>query len=61
MQAPLFAAGPDGPWHEGWADPETAAQARQTSDQLTAILRREQRSQDQELPCGRDTSGTPDK
>ncbi len=39
LQALLFAAGPNGPWHDGWADQQTAAQARQTSDQLTAILR----------------------
>ena len=41
LHALLFAAGPDGPWHDGWVDPQTAAQARQTSDQLTAILRSE--------------------
>jgi alpha-glucosidase len=41
LQALLFAAGPDGPWHQGWINQETAAQARQTSDRLTAILLRE--------------------
>jgi Domain of unknown function (DUF4259) len=50
LQALLLAAGRDGPWHEGWDNPESAAQARQTSDQVTAILLLEQRSQDQELP-----------
>lgn len=50
LEALLFAAGRDGPWHEGWTDPETAAQARETTDQLAAILLREQHSQDQELP-----------
>jgi alpha-glucosidase len=49
LQALLFAAGPDGPWHDGWVNPEDAAQARRTTNQLTAILR-EQHSQDQELP-----------
>src|SRR5262245_27317347 len=42
LHALLFAAGPDGPWHDGWATPETAAQAQHTSDQLTAILSRQQ-------------------
>jgi alpha-glucosidase len=50
MEALLLAAGRDGPWHAGWSDPETAAQARQTTDQLAAIFFREQHSQDQELP-----------
>jgi len=45
-----LAAGRDGPWHEGWTDPEDAAQARRTTDQLAAIFLREQHSQDQELP-----------
>src|SRR5262249_31945799 len=40
LHALLFAAGPDGPWHDGWATPETAAQAQHTSDQLTAIPQR---------------------
>lgn len=44
-----FAAWPDGPWHDGWVNPEIAAQTRQTVTQFTAILLREQRSQDQEL------------
>jgi alpha-glucosidase len=30
LQALLFAAGPDGPWHDGWVNLETATQARQT-------------------------------
>jgi hypothetical protein len=32
------------------ASPETAAQARQATDRLAAILLREEHSQDQELP-----------
>jgi len=50
LQALLFAAGPDGPWHDGWVNQQDAARARQTSDQLTAILLRAQRSQDKGLP-----------
>ncbi|HEY6279722.1 MAG TPA: DUF4259 domain-containing protein [Streptosporangiaceae bacterium] len=50
LEALLVAAGRDGPWHDSWADPETAAQARQTTDRLTAILLREEHSQDQQLP-----------
>ena len=45
-----LAAGRDGPWHDGWIDPEDAARARRTTDQLAAIFLREQHSQDQELP-----------
>lgn len=50
LEAPLVAAGRDGPWHDGWTSPQTAAEARQTTDRLTAILLREEHSQDQELP-----------
>jgi hypothetical protein len=50
LEALLFAAGPDGPWHAGWTEPENAAQARHTTDHLAAIFFREQHSQDQELP-----------
>jgi len=50
LQALLVTAGRDGPWHDGWSDPETAAQARRTTDQLASILLREEHSQDQELP-----------
>jgi hypothetical protein len=39
-----LAAGRDGPWHDGWTDPEDAAQTRQTTDQLAAIFLREQHS-----------------
>src|SRR5215469_2038600 len=45
-----LAAGRDGPWHEGWTNPEDAAQARQTANRLASIFLREQHSQDQELP-----------
>jgi hypothetical protein len=50
LEALLVAAGRDGPWHDGWVDPETAAHARRTTDQLASILLREEHSQDQELP-----------
>jgi hypothetical protein len=50
LQALLVAAGPDGPWHGGWTDPQNAAQARQTTGRLAAILLREEHSHDQELP-----------
>jgi alpha-glucosidase len=50
LEALLVAAGRDGPWHDGWVDTEIAAQARQTTDRLAAILLREEHSQDQELP-----------
>jgi hypothetical protein len=49
-QALLFVAGRDGAWYHGWITPEAAAQARQTTNHLTAIFLREQYSQDQELP-----------
>ena len=38
LQVLLFAAGPDGPWHQGWVSQQTAAHARQTIDRLTEIL-----------------------
>jgi uncharacterized protein DUF4259 len=41
LEALLAAAGRDGPWHDGWVDPETAAEARQTTGRLAAILVRE--------------------
>jgi Domain of unknown function (DUF4259) len=41
LQALLFAAGPDGSWHQGWVSQQTAAHARQTTDRLTEILTRE--------------------
>jgi alpha-glucosidase len=47
LEALLVAAGPDGPWHHGWVDPGWAAEARQTTDRLEAILRRGGTSQDQ--------------
>lgn len=50
LEALLAAAGRDGPWHHGWTDPEDAAQARQTTDRLAAILLREEHSHEQELP-----------
>jgi Domain of unknown function (DUF4259) len=50
LEALLVAAGRDGPWHDGWVDPEAAAQARQTTDRLAAILLREEHSHDQDLP-----------
>jgi hypothetical protein len=50
LEALLVAAGRDGPWHDGWTSPQAAAQARQTTDQLAAILMREEHSHEQELP-----------
>jgi alpha-glucosidase len=50
QEALLVAAGRDGPWHDGWVDPQAAAQARQTIDRLAAIFLREEHSHDQELP-----------
>ena len=40
------AAGRDGPWHHGWTSPDDAARARQTTEQLAAILQRGQGGQD---------------
>ena len=45
----LIAAGHDGVWHRDWTDPRTAAQARQTTDQLASVYR-DQHRHDQELP-----------
>ena len=50
LEALLVAAGRDGPWHDGWVDPEDAAQARRATDRLAAVLLREEHSQDQQLP-----------
>ena len=47
LETLLVAAGRDGPWHDGWVDPETAAEARRTTDRLAAILRPEEHSRDQ--------------
>ena len=40
------AAGRDGPWHHGWSSPDDAVRARQTTEQLAAILERAQGGQD---------------
>jgi hypothetical protein len=40
------AAGRDGPWHHGWISPGDAVRARQTTEQLAAILERGQGGQD---------------
>jgi hypothetical protein len=40
------AAGRDGPWHHGWTSPDDAVRARQTTEQLAAILERGQGRQD---------------
>jgi hypothetical protein len=50
LEALLAAAGRDGPWHDGWTNPQTAAEAKETTDRLTAILLGEGQSRDQELP-----------
>jgi hypothetical protein len=47
LEALLAAAGRDGPWHHGWTHPQDAAQARQATDRLAAILLREEHSHDQ--------------
>lgn len=44
LEALLVAAGRDGPWHDGWVDPKSAAEARQTTDRLAAILLGAERS-----------------
>jgi hypothetical protein len=36
LAALLIAARHDGAWHRDWTDPRTAAQARQTTDQLSS-------------------------
>jgi alpha-glucosidase len=46
----LLVAGPDGPWHDGWADPQAAAEARRTTHQLAAVFFRDRHSGEQELP-----------
>jgi hypothetical protein len=40
LAALLIAAGHDGAWHRDWTGPRTAAQARQTTDQLASVLPR---------------------
>jgi uncharacterized protein DUF4259 len=40
------AAGRDGPWHHGWTSPDDAVRARQTTEQLAAILGQGQGGQD---------------
>ena len=50
LAALLTAAGHDGAWHRDWTDPRTAAQARQTTDQLASVFYRDQHRHDQELP-----------
>jgi Domain of unknown function (DUF4259) len=50
LTALLIAGGRDGTWHQGWVDAEDALQARQTTDQLTAVFYRYQHRHDQELP-----------
>lgn len=39
LEALLWAAGPDGPWHQGWVTETDAAGARDTSDTLLQVLR----------------------
>ena len=38
VEALLFVAGPDGPWHQGWTDQATRAEAQTTTDNLLAVL-----------------------
>jgi hypothetical protein len=46
----LIVAGRNGAWHDGWVDPETASQARCTTDQLASVFYRHHHRHDQELP-----------
>lgn len=39
LEALLWAAGPNGPWHQGWTTETTAAEAQHTSDTLLRVLR----------------------
>ncbi|MEV0393358.1 DUF4259 domain-containing protein [Polymorphospora rubra] len=39
LEALRFVAGPGGPWHQGWTTETNRAEAQQTIDGLTAILR----------------------
>ena len=50
LAALLIMAGHDGAWHRDWTDPRTAAQARQTTDQLTSVFCHDQHRPEQELP-----------
>jgi Domain of unknown function (DUF4259) len=50
LDALLITAGDDGAWHRDWTNPRTAAQARQTTDQLTSVFYRDQHRPDHELP-----------
>ncbi|MFU8854905.1 DUF4259 domain-containing protein [Micromonospora sp. SL1-18] len=39
LEALLFVAGPDGPWHQGWTTEANRLDAQRTIDELIAILR----------------------
>ncbi|MEV4710317.1 DUF4259 domain-containing protein [Micromonospora sp. NPDC049374] len=39
LEALLFVAGPDGPWHQGWTTEANRHDAQRTTDDLVAILR----------------------
>ncbi|MCW3843370.1 DUF4259 domain-containing protein [Micromonospora yasonensis] len=39
LEALLFVASPDGPWHQGWTTEANTLDARRTIDELIAILR----------------------
>ncbi|HEX5595187.1 MAG TPA: DUF4259 domain-containing protein [Micromonosporaceae bacterium] len=41
LEALLFVAGPDGPWHQGWTTEADRLDAQRTIDDLLAILRAE--------------------
>ena len=59
LAALLIAAGHDGAWHRDWTDPRTAAQARQTTDQLASVFYHDQHRHDQELPLEPDPAEQP--
>jgi Domain of unknown function (DUF4259) len=50
LAALLITAGHDGAWHQDQPGPRTAAQARQTTDQLASVFYHDQYRPDQELP-----------
>jgi hypothetical protein len=38
VEALLFVAGPEGPWHQGWTDDAARAEAQNTTNNLLAVL-----------------------
>ena len=56
LAALLTAAGHDDAWHRDWTDPRTAAQARQTTDQLASVFYRDQHGTIRNYPWSPDTA-----